>query len=71
MPIPLFQHDHPRVVDAVLASGKACKQAGDLIGVNTFADQMAQKYLAEGPKFVNVGAEVSILAGNTETLAAK
>lgn len=65
------QQDHPRVVEAVLSTIKACKDAGKFVGVNAFAEDMAQQYLAAGADFVNVGADVAILARNTEALAKK
>lgn len=67
----LGQQDHPRVVEAVLSTIKACKEAGKFVGVNAFAEPMAQKYLAAGADFVNVAADVSILARHTEAIAAK
>lgn len=67
----LLQYVRPRVAEAVLASIRACRHAGDSVGAIAFPDQMAQKYLAAGTDFVNIGADVSILARNTEELAAK
>lgn len=67
----LGQQDHPRVVEAVLSTISACKDAGIFVGVNAFAEPMARRYLAAGADFVNVGADVAVLARNTEALAAK
>lgn len=67
----LGQQEHPRVVEAVLSTIKACKEANKFVGVNAFNDKMIQKYLAAGADFVNVGADVAILARHTEAIAAK
>lgn len=60
--MPLFEHVHPRVAEAVFVSIKACKHARDFVAVKAYVDQTAQKCLAEGAEFVNVGDDVSILA---------
>lgn len=67
----LGQQEHPRVVEAVLSTITVCKKANKFVGVNAFSETMVQKYLAAGADFVNVGADVSILARQTEAVAAK
>lgn len=67
----LGQQEHPRVVEAVLTTIKASKQAGKFVGVNAFSEPMARQYLAAGADFVNVGADVSVLARSTEALATR
>lgn len=67
----LGQQDHPDVVSAVLTSIRAAKEAGKFVGVNAFVEADARTYIQAGADFVNVGADVSLLARSTEALTAK
>lgn len=64
----LGQQNHPEVVEAVLASIAAAKAAGKPAGVNAFVPADAERYMAAGASFVAVGADVAILARQTEAL---
>lgn len=64
----LGQQGHPEVVDAVLRSITAGRAAGKPVGVNAFVPADAERYIAEGASFVAVGADVAILARQTEAL---
>jgi 4-hydroxy-2-oxoheptanedioate aldolase len=63
------QQDHPDVVAAVKTVIDQVKAAGKFVGVNAFAADRARDYVASGADFVNVGADVALLARATETLA--
>lgn len=66
----LGQQNHPEVVAAakdVLAKASA---AGKIAGVNAFNPDQTADYVAAGADFVNVGADVALLARATEQLAA-
>ena len=65
----LGQQSHPEVVAAVEQVISAVKAAGKIVGVNAFAPAQAEAYLAAGADFVNVGADVALLARATEALA--
>lgn len=65
----LGQQGHPDVVEAVLTAIRAANAAGVPVGVNAFVPEDAERYLAAGANFVAVGADVAILARQTETLA--
>ena len=65
----LGQQDHPEVVDAVLHAIGAAAEAGKPAGVNAFAPDAAERYLAAGAAFVLVGADVALLARASEALA--
>lgn len=65
----LGQQSHPEVVDGVLRSITAGISAGKPVGVNAFVPEDAERYLAAGAAFVAVGADVAILARQTEALA--
>lgn len=65
----LGQQGHPDVVEAVLTAIRAANAAGVPVGVNAFVPEDAERYLAAGADFVAVGADVAILARQTETLA--
>lgn len=67
----LGQQEHPTVVDAVKDVIAEVKAAGKIVGVNAFAPATARDYLAAGADFVNVGADVALLARATERLAAE
>lgn len=64
----LGQQNHPEVVDAVLRSIEAGKAAGKPVGVNAFVPADAERYMQAGASFVAVGADVAILARQTEAL---
>jgi len=65
----LGQQDHPEVVEAVLHAITAAVAAGKPAGVNAFAPDAADRYLAAGAAFVLVGADVTLLARASEALA--
>jgi 4-hydroxy-2-oxoheptanedioate aldolase len=65
----LGEQGHPEVVDAVLRSMRAAAEAGKPAGVNAFAPDAADRYLAAGAAFVLVGADVALLARASEALA--
>lgn len=65
----LGQQGHPDVVEAVLTAIRAANAAEVPVGVNAFVPEDAERYLAAGANFVAVGADVAILARQTETLA--
>lgn len=64
----LGQQSHPEVVEAVLRSIAAARAAGKPAGVNAFVPADAERYLEAGAAFVAVGADVAILARQTEAL---
>ncbi len=64
----LGQQNHPEVVAGVLRAIEAGKAAGKPVGVNAFVQADAERYIAAGAAFVAVGADVSILARQTEAL---
>ena len=64
----LGQQNHPEVVAGVLRAIEAGKAAGKPVGVNAFVQADAERYLAAGAAFVAVGADVAILARQTEAL---
>lgn len=66
----LGQQDHPLVVGAVVDVIRAVKAAGKIAGVNAFAEAQARTYIEAGADFVNVGADVALLARGSEQLAA-
>jgi 4-hydroxy-2-oxoheptanedioate aldolase len=65
----LGQQGHPEVVAAVHSVIAAAKAAGKIVGVNAFDPKAAREYLVAGADFVNVGADVALLARATEKLA--
>jgi len=67
----LGAQDHPDVVDAVVRTIRAVKEAGKIVGVNAFVEAQARAYIEAGADFVNVGADVALLARGTEALAAR
>lgn len=67
----LGQQSHPEVVEAVLHSIRAAKAAGKPAGVNAFVLEQAERYIEAGASFVAVGADVSILARQTEALVTR
>lgn len=64
----LGQQSHPDVVAAVLQTIEAARAAGKPAGVNAFVPNDADRYIAAGASFVAVGADVAILARQTEAL---
>ncbi|MBK0422509.1 2-dehydro-3-deoxyglucarate aldolase [Leucobacter sp. CSA2] len=62
------QQNHPEVVEAVLRSIRAAVDAGIPAGVNAFVPADAERYIEAGASFVAVGADVAILARQTEAL---
>ncbi|CAG7607652.1 HpcH/HpaI aldolase/citrate lyase family protein [Leucobacter soli] len=62
------QQSHPEVVEAVLRSIAAARAAGKPAGVNAFVPADAERYIEAGAAFVAVGADVAILARQTEAL---
>lgn len=63
------QQTHPDVVAAVKHVITAVQAAGKFVGVNAFAQDQARDYLAAGADFVNVGADVALLASGARNLA--
>lgn len=66
----LGQQDHPDVVDAIVRTIRTAKAHGKIAGVNAFVETQARAYIDAGADFVNVGADVAILARGAEALAA-
>lgn len=64
----LGQQSHPKVVAAVLRAITAARTAGKPVGVNAFVPEDADRYIEAGAAFVAVGADVAILARQTEAL---
>lgn len=67
----LGEQRHPDVVAAVLRTFEAVRSAGKPVGANTFDPAAAREYVAAGASFVLVGADVTLLAQGSETLAAR
>lgn len=67
----LGQQDHPDVVAAVVRTIAAAKAHGKIVGVNAFVEAQARAYIEAGVDFVNVGADVALVARGAEALAAK
>ena len=65
------QQNHPEVVAAAKNVIAKAKAAGIFAGVNAFNPDQAQEYVDAGADFVNVGADVALLARATEELATK
>ncbi|MHA3684395.1 HpcH/HpaI aldolase family protein [Leucobacter sp. HY1908] len=64
----LGQQNHPDVVASVLRAIEAGRAAGKPVGVNAFVPADAERYIAAGASFVAIGADVAILARQTEAL---
>ncbi|MBP1327416.1 4-hydroxy-2-oxoheptanedioate aldolase [Leucobacter exalbidus] len=64
----LGQQSHPEVVAGVMRAIKAGQAAGKPVGVNAFVAADADRYIEAGAAFVAVGADVAILARQTEAL---
>lgn len=67
----LGQQTHPDVVAAVLRAFEAVRAAGKPVGVNAFDPATADAYLAAGAAFILVGADVTVLARESDALAAR
>ncbi|WP_456788819.1 HpcH/HpaI aldolase family protein [Cellulomonas sp. P5_C5] len=65
----LGQQGHPDVVAAVHRTFEAVRAAGKPVGVNAFDPALARSYAAAGASFVLVGADVTLLARGSESLA--
>jgi 4-hydroxy-2-oxoheptanedioate aldolase len=65
----LGQQDHPDVVGAVERAITAAGRVGRPAGVNAFVDATARRYIECGCRFILVGADVTLLARGSETLA--
>lgn len=63
------QQTHPDVVAAVLRAFAAVRATGKPVGVNAFDPAAAQAYLDAGVAFILVGADVTVLAHESERLA--
>ncbi|MBB5750504.1 4-hydroxy-2-oxoheptanedioate aldolase [Micrococcus sp. TA1] len=63
------QQAHPDVVAAVKTVIAEVKAAGKIVGVNAFVEAHARDYVEAGADFVNVGADVALLARGSEALA--
>lgn len=66
----LGQQSHPEVVEGVLRAIRAGQAVGKPVGVNAFVPADAERYIDAGASFVSVGADVAILARQTEALVA-
>lgn len=66
----LGQQTHPDVVAAAKDVIAKAKAAGKFAGINAFNADQANDYVAAGADFVNVAADVALLARATERLAA-
>jgi 4-hydroxy-2-oxoheptanedioate aldolase len=67
----LGQQAHPDVVAAVEHCLTVARAAGKGAGVNAFAPEAADRYVAAGANLVCVGADVTLLARGSEALAAR
>lgn len=67
----LGQQTHPEVIAAVVRTFDAVLSAGKPVGVNAFDFAVAQAYLDAGATFALVGADVAMLARNSESLVAR
>lgn len=65
----LGQQTHPEVVAAVEHVIDAAHAAGKFVGVNAFAPDQARAYVQAGADFVNVTADVALLARAAEAQA--
>lgn len=64
----LGQQSHPEVVAGVLRAIEAGRAVGKPVGVNAFVPADAERYIEAGAAFVAVGADVAILARQSEAL---
>jgi 4-hydroxy-2-oxoheptanedioate aldolase len=65
----LGQQEHPDVIAAVEHCIAVGRRLAVPVGVNAFAPATAERYVAAGVSFVLVGADVALLARNSEMLA--
>lgn len=65
----LGQQTHPDVTAAVRRTFDTVHAAGKPVGVNAFDPQVADMYLEAGADFVLVGADVTLLARGSSSLA--
>ncbi|QPL04418.1 MULTISPECIES: HpcH/HpaI aldolase family protein [Actinomyces] len=65
------QQTHPEVVAAVGRAIEAARRAGTKVGINAFDPAVAHGYLDQGVDFILVGADVALLARQSEALAAR
>lgn len=64
------QQGHPDVVAQVHRAIEAGRRTGEPVGINAFDPVLANDYLDAGIDFILVGADVAILARQSEALAA-
>ncbi len=67
----LGQQNHPDVVAAVEDVIRRGTEVGTPVGVNAFDPATAERYVAAGAAFVLVGADVTLLARASESLASR
>src|SRR5699024_3325038 len=67
----LGQQNHLDVVGAAKSVISKAKAAGKITGVNAFRPEQATDYVEAGADFINVAADVALLARATEQLAAR
>lgn len=65
------QQTHPEVTAAVERTFAGVISTGTPVGVNAFDPAVAEKYVAAGASFVLVGADVTLLARGSESLATR
>lgn len=65
----LGQQAHPQVVASVEHCLAAANAAGKPCGVNAFDLTLAQRYLDAGARFILIGADVTLMAQNSASLA--
>lgn len=63
------QQGHPDVVHHVKTAIAAAKEAGIPVGINAFDPVLARGYIDNGIDFILVGADVALLARQSEALA--
>jgi 4-hydroxy-2-oxoheptanedioate aldolase len=66
----LGQETHPEVVQAIGQVMAQCHRAGTPVGVNAFDPVAAQRYVDLGADFVLVAADVQLLVGAVDQVAA-
>jgi 4-hydroxy-2-oxoheptanedioate aldolase len=59
------------VAETVLGAITTAREAGAKVGVNAFAPEDADRYLAAGAHFVMISADVTILARGAESMVAR
>lgn len=64
------QQGHPDVIAAIHRAIDAGRKAGKPVGINAFDPNLAASYIDAGIDFILVGADVAILARQSERLAA-